>query len=136
MNPPDDALTKADYETLAEFRYRLRRFLRFTEEGARAEGLTPQQHQILLAVKGQPGRDWANISELAEAMQIRQNAVVGLVDRCEAAELVARTPAPDDRRQVRVTLTEKGAAVLARLSRRNLAELQTLRAALRPGDPA
>jgi DNA-binding MarR family transcriptional regulator len=86
----------------------------------------------LLAVKGQPGRDWATVTDLAEALQIRHHAAVGLVNRCVRAELVVRTPDPSDRRQVRVRLTEKGEVILARLSTRNLQELQTLRQALRP----
>jgi DNA-binding MarR family transcriptional regulator len=123
-------IDKEEYEALFGFRYALRRFLRFSEQGARAAGLTAQQHQLLLAVKGQPGRDWASISDLAEALQIRHHAAVGLVDRCERAQLVQRTPHPGDRRQVRVLLTEKGEAVLARLSARNLRELRTLQHAL------
>jgi len=122
---------KLDYEALAAFRYALRRFLRFSEEGARAAGLTPQQHQLLLAVKGQPGRDWMSITELAEALQIRHHTAVGLVDRCEGARLIERTPDPQDRRQVRVFLTAKGEHILGRLSARNRRELETLRQALR-----
>src|SRR5262245_42609204 len=124
-------ISKLDYEALAAFRYALRRFLRFTEEGARAAGLTPQQHQLLLAVKGQPGRDWMSITELAEALQIRHHTAVGLVDRCEGARLIQRTPDLRDRRQVRVFLTAKGERVLGRLSTRNRRELETLRQALR-----
>jgi len=125
-----DALSKADYEALAEFRYIIRRFLHFSAEGSRQVGLTPQQHQILLAIKGRPDRDWATISELAEAMQLRHHAAVGLVDRCEATGMVRRTPDMDDRRQVRVSLTEKGEQTLAWMSQRNLNELRTLRQAL------
>ena len=122
---------KLDYEALAAFRYALRRFLRLSEEGARSAGLTPQQHQLLLAVKGHPGREWMSITELAEALQIRHHAAVGLVDRCEDARLVHRTPDPRDRRQVRVFLTAKGERILGRLSTRNRRELDTLRQALR-----
>lgn len=125
-----NVLRKEDYEALAWFRYMLRRFLHFTEEGARSVGLTPQQHQILLAVKGQPGRDWATVTELAEWLQLRHHTIVGLLDRCAASGLVCRTHDPDDRRLVRVLLTEKGEALLARLSERNLAELHALHAAL------
>jgi DNA-binding MarR family transcriptional regulator len=121
---------KAEYEALFAFRYALRRFLRFSEQGARTAGLTPQQHQLMLAVKGQPGRSWASISDLAEALQIRHHAAVGMVDRCERAQLVQRAPHPEDRRQVRVMLTEKGEAILSRLSARNLRELRTLQDAL------
>jgi len=124
-------ISKADYEALAAFRYALRRFLRFAEEGARAAGLTPQQHQLLLAVKGHPERDWLSVTELAEALQIRHHTAVGLVDRCEQAELIRRVADPRDRRQVRVLLTARGEGILGRLSTRNRRELDTLRRALR-----
>ncbi len=124
-------ITKSDYEALAAFRYALRRFLRFTEEGARAAGLTPQQHQLLLAIKGRPGRSWTSIGELAEALQLRHHTAVGLVDRCEEARLIGRVVDPSDRRQVRVLLTTKGERILERLSSRNRQELETLRRALK-----
>jgi DNA-binding MarR family transcriptional regulator len=123
-------LRKADYEALAAFRARLRRFLHFSEEGARAAGLTGQQHQLLLAIKGTPERDWCTVAELADALQIRHHAAVGLVDRCTQSRLVARTRAERDRRQVQVRLTRRGELVLARLSSRNRRELAALRAAL------
>src|SRR2546425_4326607 len=131
MGEPPNEISKADYEALHAFRHALRRFLRFSEEGARAAGLTAQQHQLLLAVKGQPGRDWASVSDLAESLQIRHHAAVGLVDRCERAELVERSPDPHDRRQVRVILTQRGETLLARLWTRNRRELRTLRQALK-----
>jgi DNA-binding MarR family transcriptional regulator len=123
-------ISKAEYVALAAFRAALRRFLRFSEEGAREAGLTPQQHQLLLAVKGQPDRDWASVSALAEALQVRHHAAVGLVDRCERAGLVQRSPDPEDRRQVRVLLTEQGEEILERLSARNRRELRALQQAL------
>jgi DNA-binding MarR family transcriptional regulator len=124
-------ISKLDYEALAAFRYSLRRFLRFAEEGARAAGLTPQQHQLLLAIKGRPGREWASIGEVAEALQIRHHAAVGLADRCESSGLIRRSVDASDRRQVRVVLTRKGERVLGRVSARNQRELETLRRALR-----
>ncbi|MCW3058378.1 MAG: transcriptional regulator, MarR family [Capsulimonas sp.] len=130
MSQHETPITKGDYEALAAFRAALRRFLRFSEEAARAAGVTPQQHQLLLAVKGQPGRDWANIGDLADALQIHHNAAVGLVGRTEAAGLVQRTQSQEDRRQVRVTLTPKGEEMLAHLSQRHLSELQAMREAL------
>lgn len=124
-------MRKEDYEALARFRHTLRRFLHITEERARAAGITPQQHQLLLAVKGQPGREWASVTELAEALQIRHHAAVGLVDRCERAGLATRSPSPEDRRQVRVQLTKRGEELLEGLSRQNQDELRILQAALR-----
>src|SRR5438876_4202459 len=130
MAEHEPEISKSEYEALHAFRYALRRFLRFSEEGARAAGLTAQQHQLLLAVKGQASRDWASVSDLAESLQIRHHAAVGLVDRCVRAGLVERSPDPDDRRQVRVSLTTKGETLLARLSSRNQRELRTLRQAV------
>ncbi len=98
MGEPPTEISKADYEALHAFRYALRRFLHFSEEGARAAGLTAQQQQLLLAVKGQPGRDWATITDLAESLQILHHAAVGLVDRCERAGLVVSKPHREGRR--------------------------------------
>lgn len=126
-------IKKEDYEALASFRYTLRRFLHITEEAAREVGLTPQQHQLLLAIKGQRGKEWASVTELAHALQVTHHAAVRLVDRCGRADLVTRRSDPNDRRQVRVTLTTQGQAVLAQLSQRNRRELQALRHALQLG---
>jgi DNA-binding MarR family transcriptional regulator len=127
MDNTELSLTKQDYESLAAFRAAIRKFARFSEEGARAVGITPQQHQALLAIMGQPGRQWASIAEIADFLQLKHHTSVGLIDRCVAAGLVERNPDPDDRRQVRVTLTEKGEKLLNHLSTRNLRELKTLR---------
>jgi len=103
---------KEDYELLAEFRYRLRRFLRFSEQAAMQNGLTPQQYQVLLAIQGYPGRHEITMSELAERLQINHHSAVGLVDRLEAAGFVRRAPAPDDRRKVLLRLTPEGLAIM------------------------
>jgi len=108
---------------LAAFRYQLRRFLRFSEKAARAGGLTPQQHQLLLGVAGWTGRGWATISELAEFLQARHNAVVGLVERAERRRLVRRERAGRDRRFVRVYATPQGQKVLDELTRVHRQEL-------------
>jgi DNA-binding MarR family transcriptional regulator len=117
-------VSKADYETLAAFRYALRQFLHFSEEAASAVGLTPQQHQALLAIKGYPGRDYVTIGELAERLRVRHHSAVGLVDRLAAQNLVARQNAEADRRQVYVTVTPHGLNLLERLSAVHRAELQ------------
>lgn len=101
---------------LAWFRYNLRQFLRFSERAARDCGVTPQQHQLILGIAGYTGRDWATIGELAEFLQERHNAVVGLVERASKRGLVRKIQSGTDRRFVRVHLTAKGEAVLARLS--------------------
>ncbi len=115
---------KEDLVALATFRKALRIFVRFVEEGARAVGVTPQQHQLLLAVEGNAGRSWATVGELAGALQLKHHATVGLVNRCQAAGLVSRSPDPEDRRVVHVSLTPKGSSILLELTERNLARLQ------------
>lgn len=109
-------LSKAQYETLAAFRYALRRFLHFSEAAAMAAGIKPQQHQALLAIKGFPGRDEVTVGELAERLQLRHHSVVGLIDRLVAEKLVCRTASTKDRRRVVIALTARGERVLERLS--------------------
>jgi DNA-binding MarR family transcriptional regulator len=120
-------ISKADYETLAAFRYALRQFLHFSEEAAEAVGLTPQQHQALLAIRGFPKRDQVTVGELAERLQIRHHSAVGLVNRLVAQKLVTRELARGDRRQVYVSLTAHGLSVLEQLSAAHRAELQRIR---------
>ena len=120
-------LDKGDYVALAELRRSIRKYLRFAEEGARDEGITPQQHQVLLAIMGQPQRDWASISEIADFLQLRHHTVVGLIDRCESSGLVTRAQSGQDRRKVEVTLTKRGQSILSRLAQRNMKELFALR---------
>ena len=107
---------KAQYETLAAFRYELRQFLRFSEVAALAAGITPQQHQALLAIKGFPGRDRVTVGELAERLQLRHHSAVGLIDRLVVEKMVSRAPSDTDRRQVLVQLTRRGENVLEKLS--------------------
>jgi len=111
---------------LAWFRYRLRRFQRFSERMARSCGITPQQHQLLLGVAGYTGRGWATISELAEFLQGRHNAVVGLVQRAVERGLVRKAQGEKDRRFVKVRLTHRGHTILNKISQENLAELRAL----------
>lgn len=120
--------SKSDYEVLANFRYRLRRFLRFGEDAARQHGITPQQHQLLLAIKGYPGREWATLSELADRLQLRHHSVVGIVDRTVRAGLVTRTADARDRRMVDVRLTPAGEHVLDELTVAHRDELQRMSA--------
>lgn len=116
-------VSKEEYEMLAAFRYALRQFLRFSENAAKQVGLTPQQHQALLAIKGFPGRDTITIGELAERLQIEHHSAVGLVDRLVGQELVVRKQSSKDRRQVQVALTREGLKLLERLSAAHKEEL-------------
>jgi DNA-binding MarR family transcriptional regulator len=134
-NQAAEPLSKSDFESLARFRFAVRRYLRFSEEAVRRQGLTPQQYQLLLAVKGFPSRDWATIGELAERLQLRHHSVVELVNRAQRLGLVARGPHPDDRRAVRITLTEQGEAVLGRLVSVHRMELRRTGDLLRPPEP-
>lgn len=125
-------LSKVEYERLAQFRASLREFARTTELEARNVGLTPQQYQLLLAIKGFPGRDHANISELAERLQIRHNAVIGLVNRAETHGLVRRAQDTDrqDRRVVQIHLTETGEKILQVMANALRSERARVRAAV------
>lgn len=109
-------LTKTQYETLAAFRYELRRFLHFSETAAQTTGITPQRHQALLAIKGFPGRDQITVGELAERLQLRHHSAVGLIDRLVSEKLVVRKSSVADRRQVLVQLTGIGEKTLEKLS--------------------
>ncbi|MER2518640.1 MAG: MarR family transcriptional regulator [Candidatus Accumulibacter phosphatis] len=122
-----DPISKADFETLAHFRYQLRRYLRFSEELTHRNGITPLQYLLMLQIKGFPGRESANVGELAERLQAKHHGVVSLISRCEAAGLVQRSVSSSDRRQVDVQLTRKGnecVEQLAGLHRRELLSLQ------------
>jgi DNA-binding MarR family transcriptional regulator len=119
-------MTKTEYQTLAALRYRLRQFLRFSEEAARACGLTPQQHQALLAIKGFPRRDHVTIGELAERLQIRHHSAVGLADRLAANHLVRRRPDPSDRRRANLALSAHGEKVLENLSAAHREQLRRI----------
>ncbi len=120
-------LTKKDFESLSDFRHQMRRFERFSERAAQAEGLTPQQYLVLLHINGQPGRDWATVGDIAERLQVTPHAAVTLVTRCEALSLVERRPSDTDRRQVEVHLLPQGQRLLERLAELHRAELRSLK---------
>jgi DNA-binding MarR family transcriptional regulator len=119
-------ISKKQYETLAAFRYALRQFLHFSEGAADSAGLTPQQHQALLAIKGFPGRDGITIGELSEQLQVRPHSAVGLVDRLVTERLVAREPSKEDRRRVYIHLTARGENVLGKLAVAHRAQLRRI----------
>ena len=137
------SLGPEDFQRLLQLRTRLRRFLRWSEEQARAAGLTPAQHQLLLAVRGHADPHGPTIGELADYLVIRHHSAVGLVDRAVAAGLVRRGPDPAHNSAVRVTLTAAGTAKLDELTETHLQELahlgptiRTLWEALEHGDGA
>ncbi len=115
-----------DYRRLLRFRTGLRRFERWSEEQAEAAGVTPGQHQLLLAVRGHPDRRGPTVSEVSEYLMLRHHSAVELIDRAAASGLVVRTSDPDDRRLVRLRPTIHGMKVLRRLSSAHLSELARL----------
>jgi DNA-binding MarR family transcriptional regulator len=127
---PPAAVTQQDYEALAAFRHAMRRFLAFSEAAARAAGLTAQQHQAILAIKGQGPDTPMRVGDLAEHLVIRHHSAVELVDRLVGAGLVRRAEDAGDRRRVGLRLTEKAEAVLMGLSATHLDELRRSRALL------
>jgi DNA-binding MarR family transcriptional regulator len=119
-------LTQQDYERLLEFRVTLRRFQRWSEDQAQAEGLTHVQHQLLVAIKGHRGDLPPSVGDLAGYLLLRPHSAVELVDRAEAARLVERIPDGDDGRVVRVRLTDEGDRILQKLTRAHLERLHEL----------
>lgn len=124
-------LRQADYEQLLGFRTALRRFLRWSETEARAAGLTPAQHQLLLAVRGHPGPAGPTIGELSDYLVLRHHSVVELIDRAVAAGLVRRERDGDDNRVVRLRLSADGERAIEDLTLLHLEEIRRLAPALR-----
>ncbi len=124
------AMREADYAALAQFRYQLRTFLAFSEAAAQSAGLTPQQHQALLAIKGLATPDGASVGDIARFLLIRHHTAVELVDRMAKLKLIGREADPQDARRVLVRLTAKGEQKLRSLSRIHLDELSAAAPAL------
>ncbi len=131
MPPTRGRLAQTEYETLAAFRHAMRRFLAFSARAARAAGVSPQQHQALLAIKGGSDRGHLSIGELADRLQLRHHSAVGLADRLVRAGLVRRQRAEEDRRQVHLWLTARGEKRLASLSAAHRDELRRVGPELR-----
>ena len=131
------SFTGDDYRAILRFRTRIRRFLAWSGDQARAAGITPAQHQLLLAVRGHDDAEGPTIGDIADYLQLRHHSAVGLVDRAEAAGLVRRAGDPRDRRLAHVQLRAKGARVLERLTALHVSELRSLaRGTLLPDLPA
>ena len=116
-------LTKGEYEILANFRYEIRKFLRFSEQVTRKAGITPLQYLMLLNIKGYPGREWATIGEIAERLQAQHHGVVALVPRCEKQGFVERRRSTEDRRRIEVRLQPKGEEFVERLANAHRVQL-------------
>jgi DNA-binding MarR family transcriptional regulator len=125
-----DELHISDYQALAEFRYQIRRYLHFSEQMARDARLEPQQHQMLLAIKGLPPGRTATIGELAERLQLQHHSTVELIDRLVERGFVERRRDDPDQRRVHVYLTPDGEEFLRKLSAIALAELRSTGPAL------
>jgi DNA-binding MarR family transcriptional regulator len=118
------AAAAVDYKALAQFRYQLRVFLAFSEKAAERQGMTPQQHQALLGIKGFVGPGPAAVSDIANFLLIRHHSAVELVNRMEKRGLIRRAADPEDRRRVHLKLTAKGERKLQAISRMNVGELR------------
>jgi DNA-binding MarR family transcriptional regulator len=123
----DAPLSTEDYRALAEFRRALRAFLHFSEDAARAAGMTPAQHQLLLAIKGMDAAGPPTIGAVADWLKLRHHSAVELADRAAAAGLVVRVADTDDARCQRLVLTGLGEEKLAALSILHREELRRLR---------
>jgi DNA-binding MarR family transcriptional regulator len=124
-------LRQADYERLLGFRTALRRFMRWSEEEVRGSGLTPAQHQLLLAIRGHPGAVGPTVGDLSGYLVLRHHSVVEAIDRAEGAGLVCRERDPSDHRVVRLRLSAEGRRRIKELSKLHLEELRRLAPALR-----
>jgi DNA-binding MarR family transcriptional regulator len=125
-------LDQDDYARLLGFRTGLRRFLRWSEQQAVAAGLTPAQHQLLLAIRGHDDPSGPTVGDVAGYLLLRHHSAVELIDRAVAAGLVRRRTDRADQRQVRLQLTAKGTERLEHLSALHIEELERLGAALSP----
>jgi DNA-binding MarR family transcriptional regulator len=119
----------ADYQALANFRHALRQFLEFSASAAKGVGLTPQQHQAMLAIIGAPEGQPVTVGYLAERMLLKHHSTVELVDRLVELDLLARHPDAADRRKVLLGLTAKGRRLLTKLSTAHIEELRRIRPA-------
>jgi DNA-binding MarR family transcriptional regulator len=117
-------ISRRDYEVLAELRFQIRRFLAFSEEAARRAGVEPQQHQLLLAIKGHPSGEAPTIGACAERLLIRHHSAVELVNRAEQQGLLSREPSTTDRRAVTLSVTPQGERLLRDLTRAHRDELR------------
>jgi DNA-binding MarR family transcriptional regulator len=119
-------LSSSDYRSLAAFRFEIRKFLAFSEQAAREAGIEPQQHQLLLALRGLPKGMRPTIRSIAERLCVQHHTAVALVDKLEARGLLQRERSQVDRREVLLRLSADGAELLRALSTRHRQQLQTV----------
>jgi len=128
---PEGEPTLGDYRALAELRYQIRCFLSFSERAARGAGIEPQQHQLLLALKGLPVDRRPTIGALAERLCLAHHTTVELVNRMAASALVDRRRSEHDKREVMVSMTPEGEGLLSSLSMLHKEQLQSVGPLLR-----
>lgn len=128
-DPP--TLSDADYERLGELRFALRSFLHWSAEQAKEAGLTPSQHQLMLAIRATRDERGPTVSDIASLLLVRHHSAVGLVDRAQEAGLIVRERDPDQHSLVRLRLTGDGSAKLRSLSELHLRELDQLASGMR-----
>lgn len=131
--PPEPALREEVFAAHASFRRALRAFLRFSARAARQAGITPEQHQLLLALRAWP-RPWMLVGEIATELMVAPHSALGLVERAVTAGLVRRQADPDDHRKVRVALTPAGSALIANLTLAHRVEVRRLWDRIPPPD--
>lgn len=122
--PVSRDLSLAAYRSLAEFRHQIRLFLRYSEDAARASGIEPQQHQLLLAIKGLPSGKLPTVRELADRLQLRHHTTVELINRMQDRGIVTREPGVEDKREVLIRLSDDGERILHALSVEHQTELK------------
>jgi len=121
---PTIEISDFEYSQLAEFRYQIRQFLAFSQKAAEGNGIQPQQHQLLLAVRGAQKYTAPTIAVVAELLQIRHHSAVELVDRCIAGGLLVKSQDHQDRRKMILGITSRGQKILTELSWMHLEELR------------
>jgi DNA-binding MarR family transcriptional regulator len=119
-------LSATDYEALAAFRYQIRQFLHFSEEAARGAGLNPQQHQLLLALKGLPKGVEPNVGEIADRLRIRHHSAVELIERLVHKGLIRKQRGDEDRRHVLLEITADGERILQKVSLAHREQLESM----------
>jgi DNA-binding MarR family transcriptional regulator len=130
VDQDEGEMSELEYRAFAEFRYVLRRFLNFSESAARNVSLEPQQHQLLLALKGLPADLRPTVGTLAERLQLRHNSTVELAQRSIESGLLQRRPSPLDGREVLLSITARGERLLRRLSIEHRREMRSAAPAL------